>query len=286
MKEEKKKKLFLLSLDAFRMRPIVPDFSSSPSPSPSRKLSTTDLSAWPDSSRVSGVPTSFFLARDVNDDQISPRETAYGRESTYGVQSLEDTISAVDDSSGKEDTSSYDTMVDSADPTSKRRTTLKPSDLLAHIDRLDTPLSKALSRTSPVPSRPLTPFNMNDDPLSSPSSPKSISSRSFRPLDDISITDEINSQAIVSGGEEEEEEEEDEAQETSPSAHHHGVSDSSSQLIMPSIRMPSRRPFTERGKNIGRFKILVAGSKGRNVLSSRIIDYTKLTSLQGVGNRR
>jgi hypothetical protein len=35
------------------------------------------------------------------------------------------------------------------------------------------------------------------------------------------------------------------------------------QLIMPSLTMPDRRPFTERGKNMGRLKILVAGRKGK-----------------------
>ena len=34
------------------------------------------------------------------------------------------------------------------------------------------------------------------------------------------------------------------------------------QLVMPSISMPRRRPFTERGKNIGKLKIMVAGSTG------------------------
>jgi hypothetical protein len=33
------------------------------------------------------------------------------------------------------------------------------------------------------------------------------------------------------------------------------------QLIMPSLTMPDRRPFTERGKSMGRLKILVAGRK-------------------------
>ncbi|KAH8815972.1 Septin-domain-containing protein [Xylogone sp. PMI_703] len=34
------------------------------------------------------------------------------------------------------------------------------------------------------------------------------------------------------------------------------------QLVMPSIQMPSRRPFTENGKNLGRLKVLVAGDSG------------------------
>jgi hypothetical protein len=73
----------------------------------------------------------------------------------------------------------------------------------------------------------------------------------MRPLDDISITDEINSQAIGSGDEDELHE--------SPFWPPGGAS----QLIMPSIKMPSRRPFTERGKAMGRFKVLLAGSPGR-----------------------
>lgn len=38
------------------------------------------------------------------------------------------------------------------------------------------------------------------------------------------------------------------------------------QLVMPSIKMPSRRPFTEEGKAIGRLKVLIAGEKGRFVV--------------------
>lgn len=37
---------------------------------------------------------------------------------------------------------------------------------------------------------------------------------------------------------------------------------SAPQLIMPTIRMPSRRPFTDRGKGISRLKILIAGDSG------------------------
>jgi GTP-binding protein EngB required for normal cell division len=34
------------------------------------------------------------------------------------------------------------------------------------------------------------------------------------------------------------------------------------QLVMPSIKMPSRRPFTEDGKRMGRLKVLIAGDSG------------------------
>jgi len=35
------------------------------------------------------------------------------------------------------------------------------------------------------------------------------------------------------------------------------------QLIMPEITIPSRRPFTDKGKRIGKLKVLIAGDSGR-----------------------
>ena len=46
------------------------------------------------------------------------------------------------------------------------------------------------------------------------------------------------------------------------------------QFIMPTIKMPSRRPFTARGKSVGRLKILVAGDSGNMPLcESYITEY-------------
>ncbi|KAL1836627.1 hypothetical protein VTJ49DRAFT_4861 [Mycothermus thermophilus] len=39
-------------------------------------------------------------------------------------------------------------------------------------------------------------------------------------------------------------------------------SGSAPQLVMPSIKMPSRRPFTDNGKRMGRLKLLIAGDSG------------------------
>ncbi|OKL59655.1 hypothetical protein UA08_05135 [Talaromyces atroroseus] len=230
------------------MRPVVPDLLASPPRKPSPADQSVPLCSETD------TPTSFFLAREMHDDGLSS-----SRDNAYGVQSLEDTLNSADFSLGvKEDAYRRDSNVNECyDANSRRRTTLKPSDFLQHIDRSDTPLSKTLSRVSPGPSRPLTPFGLADEPSSLPSSPKSTSTRSFKPVDDLSITDEISSQALASSGEDE-----DTPEMGDHSHNHHGLDDSSSQLIMPSIRMPSRRPFTDRGKNFGRFKILVAGSKG------------------------
>jgi hypothetical protein len=98
-------------------------------------------------------------------------------------------------------------------------------------------------------STPLTPLLLPSQHTSAPSSPKSTSTRSLRKSDEDSVVDETGSQAIASSGEDELE---------APST----LMDSAPQLIMPSIKMPSRRPFTQRGKGIGRFKILIAGNQG------------------------
>lgn len=83
-------------------------------------------------------------------------------------------------------------------------------------------------------------------PLSSlASSPKSTSHRSYRPSDDGSV-DEAGSQVLASDSE---------VEPDYPSE----LQDSAPQLIMPSIKMPSRRPFTDKGTALGRLKILLAG---------------------------
>ena len=85
--------------------------------------------------------------------------------------------------------------------------------------------------------------------LSLPSSPRSYSSKSLRQEDEDEMVDDIASQAIASS--------EDDEMDLPASARN-----SAPQLIMPSIRIPSRRPFTDRGKHIGRIKVLIAGGSG------------------------
>ncbi|KAL8980022.1 MAG: hypothetical protein Q9205_004789 [Flavoplaca limonia] len=91
--------------------------------------------------------------------------------------------------------------------------------------------------------------NSADAHPSLPSSPKSSSSRSYRPSE-LDSVDDGTSQAIASS-----EDEADTAQAPEPL-------DTAPQLVMPSIQMPSRRPFTERGRTTGRLKILLAGDSG------------------------
>lgn len=226
----------------------------------------------------SAAPATFFLSRNHgldHDDDLSSDEPDASRTSMYGVQSLEESIlqtsqtASVSQSdqivgskaAGVEPISNSqspnrDDKEDDDDQLSglnRRRSTLKPLDTI-HSNRLDASITSDL-----VSPRPFTPLNLSnpDDPSSLPSSPKSTSNQSMRHLDEISITDDLSSQAVASG------EEDDDARSI-----HNPEHDSTSQFIMPSIKMPSRRPFTSRGKSLGRFKILVAGASGKSSLSS------------------
>lgn len=222
----------------------------------------------------SAAPATFFLSRNHgldHDDDLSSDEPDASRTSMYGVQSLEESIlqtsqtASVSQSdqivgskaAGVEPISTSqspnrDDKEDDDDQLSglnRRRSTLKPLDTI-HSNRLDASITSDL-----ISPRPFTPLNLSnpDDPSSLPSSPKSTSNQSMRHLDEISITDDLSSQAVASG------EEDDDARSIHNSEH-----DSTSQFIMPSIKMPSRRPFTSRGKSLGRFKILVAGASGKS----------------------
>lgn len=231
--------------NAFIMRPI-PDlpFSRKPSDHPSS----------PSLDPRTATPATFFLSRSPNvadhDSTISLDSPEDVKENMYGVQSLDASLSQSEFTSFPRDHSA-DSLKQATDPLeshlAQRRSTLKP---------LNSGTGESSVHASPIHalSRPLTPLTLGipDDPSSLPSSPKSTSNQSLRPLDDISITDEINSQAIGS-------EDEDEILHGSPFLAPGGAS----QFIMPSIKMPSRRPFTERGKAMGRFKVLLAGAPGR-----------------------
>jgi hypothetical protein len=207
------------------------------------------------------VPTTFFLSRSphASDDELDspPGEPTDLKESMYGVQSLGETLSRSELAAstprsiledGQPISSPSQESEDSEElQSSRRRSTIKPFGPGGQDYLSRPPLSDSVSR-------PLTPLNP-DEPSSLPSSPKSISNHSIRPLDEISITDEICSQALMSG-------DEDERPGSSPRLGPGGAG--ASQLIMPSLKMPSRRPFTDRGKAMGRFKVLLAGAPGKS----------------------
>lgn len=230
------------------MRPPVPDLALPRS----RKSSSPDQ-RWIDPR--SAVPATFFLARShQHPDDSPPVELDSAADSMYGVQSLDETVQEANlaASQWESDPLSPGPTVGRDEPShpARRKSTFPLVDSL-HPTNPDPSLASS-HQTSPLP---LTPLNLDlpDDPASLPSSPKSISNQSMRHLDDISITDDLSSQAVASGEED---------NDPRPPSRSSPGPDSTSQLIMPSIRMPSRRPFTDHGKIMGRLKVLVAGPPG------------------------
>ncbi|KAK4692205.1 hypothetical protein P7C71_g4953, partial [Lecanoromycetidae sp. Uapishka_2] len=218
-----------------------------------------------DLGRSTITPTSFRIAREEDIEGSSVKDPEPGSDSNYGVQSLGNTIYGGTTPSKTHEW--HETDGDAGDDRlDRRRSTLKPKPKLHTRDGSRGSIEEAQantgdsspSRRSQGPSPPsmsqsiasLASISLDSQaPLSSlPSSPKSTSNRSFRQSDEDSMDDGA-SQAIVSS-------EEDDVEPRSE------ITDSAPQLVMPSIKMPSRRPFTERGKEMGRLKVLIAGDSG------------------------
>ena len=217
--------------------------------------------AVPTTPPSSGTPISFFMATEKMLERPIRQPITSGSLSAFGVGSLQETVYIAD--TNIHDQKSDSDSQDDRKFDGRRRSTIKP----VYCDQRGSPecLGKAsqakVGDASPIhssnrqPSPPGTSESMTSlsqiyqvQGLSLPSSPKSASTRSSRPSDEESM-DEVASQAIISSDDEED---------LSISE----LQDSAPQLIMPSIKMPSRRPFTERGKEMGRLKILIAGDSG------------------------
>lgn len=119
--------------------------------------------------------------------------------------------------------------------------------------------SKPARQNPAAPSQPLTPLlTGNHTPFDSapPSTPKSGSLRSLRLSDeDDGLTEDNTSQAIAPSDDEDAEDED-------QSRTMQNMSSSMPELVMPSLSMPSRRPFTPKGRAMGRLKVAVAGARG------------------------
>lgn len=153
----------------------------------------------------------------------APSEQAPGNPSKHGSLGHDRESSAASDMS-EADTHADDISLVS-EPTSNRANTAAPTNL----------------------SQPMTPLM-----LATPGPASAISGISSRRNSlTASLSDEIGSQALTMSLELEPEQSS-------------GMMDSgcAPQLVMPSIKMPSRRPFTDEGKRIGRLKVLVAGDSG------------------------
>jgi len=181
-----------------------------------------------------------------NSPSILPKQRESPKGSTYGVESLETTISSISHDSDDSDEKLRSARHNWKKHLGQSRERREVEDLeSAGIDesRNASPSHQRRSSQATI-SRPFTPLSFG-----SPAPPSLMSSPdSRRPSDAGSYMDDMASQAIVSSGDEERDELVD--------------SGSAPQLVMPSIKMPSRRPFTERGKHMGRLKVLIAGDSG------------------------
>lgn len=225
------------------MRPSIGLDNGDPRP---RKPSLTESPSIP-GERPNLTPTTFFLTRESDSSRLcSERQNT----SATSTSSSSAPVSTLQDLIQEAEHPSKQTPCRPGQPRSgsRRRSTIKPG---TNIPLQRRSSSGSNEHNMPARQRDVTPSPLPSRDISLPSSPKSTSSKSVHRSDDGELTiDETGSQAIASSDEEDEDE--------IPAK----VQDSQPELIMPSIKMPSRRPFTCRGKQLGRFKILVAGRKG------------------------
>ena len=206
---------------------------------------------------TSDAPTSFSIRSGTELDQLVT-STALPQDSMYGIRSVNSTAS---DGSTKlrRDGPSIDTMQLTESSDSNPPMSAQASGRDSAVQRIPPPVMNLTTSGLLTPQHLYSP-NLDTD--SAPiSSPKSVSLRSLRLSDDEYAGEDSASQAVTSGGEEEDE---DTHNGNGDMSRHDEIDGSLSQLelVMPSIRMPSRRPFTERGRRVGKLKIMVSGSAG------------------------
>jgi hypothetical protein len=200
-------------------------------------------------------------------------------DSSFGVQSLADTLEAAfgpesttvckrTESNPNPNPKHHDKVVSRSGSHSSSASSgnLPDSSKLSPTRRLKRKLSSHASTT------PLTPLNVDaPSPLPTsgmPSTPSAISLQSLKLSDEDSLMDESASQAVMSSGEEEEAE----------TTTQQDFQSSFPQLVMPSIQMPSRRPFTTKGKAMGKLRVMVAGETGMS-LYPITVSYSRNTLL-------
>lgn len=200
-------------------------------------------------------PTTFFMRTEQEMEQSlassqSTHSIGRQRDSTYGVQSLADTLEAAFGVEGSAASQGKSPVRSGSHSSSADSTKSPASPLTSPLKKLKRKLS---GRTT---SAPLTPLNIDvPSPLptsAAPSTPTSVSLQSLKLSDEGSVNDETGSQVITSSGDEDD------------VGTQQGASSSFPQLVMPSIQMPTRRPFTTKGKSMGKLKVLVAGRAGQS----------------------
>ena len=265
------------------MRPTI---GGDAAPSRSRKSSIVD--SHPPAT-ASATPTTFFLAKEedvMGSTAVLPALPSSSRrasstkpvDSVYGVQSLEEALGgAFPDKSGageEENTGGIAGLLKrkrrkaSQSDTVDKHVVECTEDSTRHSSPQDNGAQHHIGRSSRAAtvSQPLTPLQLGSPfPHSTmPGTPKSGSFRSLRLSDEEESVTDGGSQAIVSSGEEDDDE--------SEGSRRLEMSGNAPELVMPSLSMPSRRPFTARGKQMGRLKVCVAGSDGESCFRAAKVD--------------
>lgn len=242
------------------MRPLPGDDAYS---GRSRSTSFADNDSTPLASRSQPQQMTYFFTDEdsIGESQaqstsIHSKQRETPQAGTFGVESLETMISSLsqdlDDQEEKARTTTH----------TRKRNLGQHMARTSHEDLISSSVSPSGKSSNDISrnaspsrqpsqatiSRPFTPLSFG-----SPAPPSIMSSPfSRRNSDAGSLMEDIASQAIISSGEEDRE-----------MGSQLMDSGSAPQLVMPSIKMPSRRPFTDRGKNMGRLKVLIAGDSGK-----------------------
>ncbi|CAE7206412.1 hypothetical protein CFE70_008852 [Pyrenophora teres f. teres 0-1] len=241
------------------MRPQMGGDALTPAVKPRSRKSSVDHAVAP----WSNVPTTFVMKRaDEVEQPMAPPQVASStpryQDGTYGVQSLADTLDAA---FGPENTVPAKEPVKASKTGnhSARSSHTSSTNSVPQLDKFQTDTSRKLKRgrdySAHGASTPLKLFGGAEIPSPHPlsalsSTPRSASITSLKLSDEEFAMDDVASQAVSSSGEEEESVEMEQAPSSFP------------QLVMPVMQMPTRRPFTTRGKAMGKLKVMVAGETG------------------------
>jgi hypothetical protein len=203
---------------------------------------------------------------DLEHSMASPSTkdaAARQRDSTFGVQSLADTLEAAfgsehaplgkeADKVGNKGKQKAASSRAGSHGSSTGSVTLPDGTKTTPVRMLKRNFSNhAGGAPAPAPFALPTSDVLSSFPTSAMSStPRSASTNSLKLSDEESAMEDVASQAVASSGDEEEHVETQAGASSFP------------QLVMPSIQMPTRRPFTTRGKAMGKLKLMVAGGRG------------------------
>ena len=179
--------------------------------------------------------------------------------STYGVQSLNETIHEAESSAAALDRAArrdQQSAGSAGDVQQSQPRTPKQSPSGTQQSSPNKPfLGAALLKKLPLPVESYSPVGTDSAP---PTTPRSASMRSLQLSEDDAPMDDSASQAIASSNGDEGDPQQNVHE---PGSLFETTLQETPQLVMPSVLMPSRKPFTKRGKHVGKLKILVTGKR-------------------------